>query len=244
MEFATVLVEHDGPLGIVTLNRPRQLNTINQALLNDLASALEMLDADELVRCIIITGGKRWFALGADIHELAAATPTPLLASAFTGVDRIRRIRKPLIAAVGGYALGGGCELALHCDLIVASENAQFGQPEINLGVIPGVGGTQLLPHAIGKYLALEMILTGRTFSAQELYQRGLVNRIAPAGEHLRAAKELGMQIAAKAPIAVRLAKEAVRAALETPLAAGLSLERQSLCLLLATTDQQEGVRP
>jgi enoyl-CoA hydratase len=234
MELATVLIERDAPLGIVTLNRPRQLNTINQLLLRELAQALEALDADETIRCIIITGGKRWFALGADIQELRTEAPISLLRHAFTGVDRIRRIRKPLIAAVAGYALGGGWELALHCDLIVAGENAQFGQPEINLGVIPGVGGTQLHPRAAGKYLAMEAILSGRTFSAQDLHRVGLVNRVVPAGEHLNAAKDLGRQIADKAPIAAQLAKDAMNAALETSLESGLTIEQRTFCLLCA----------
>jgi len=244
MDFQYILVDRDGPLGIVTLNRPRQLNALNWDLVGELGQALEAFDRDDAIRCIIITGaGDRAFAAGADIKEMAEATPVTMLTGAFEGWERIRRIHKPLIAAVNGYALGGGCELAMHCDIIVASETAQFGQPEINIGVIPGAGGTQRLTRAIGKYLAMEMVLTGRNFSAAELHRAGLVNRVVPAGELMSAAKEIGMKIAAKGPIAVRLAKESVNAALETPLEEGLSIERRNFCLLFSTEDQKEGMR-
>jgi len=244
MAFEHILVDRDGPLGIVTLNRPKQLNALNWALVGELGEALEAFDRDETIRCVIITGaGERAFAAGADIKEMAGATPVTMLTGAFEGWERIRRIHKPLIAAVNGYALGGGCELAMHCDLIVASENAQFGQPEINLGIIPGAGGTQRLTRALGKYLAMEMVLTGRTFSAAELHRVGLVNRVVPASELMNAAKELGMQIASKAPVAIRLAKDSVNAALETSLEEGLAIERRNFCLLFATEDQKEGMR-
>jgi enoyl-CoA hydratase len=244
MPFVHILVEQDGPLGIVTLNRPKQLNALNWELVGELGDALEAFDRDDAIRCVIITGsGERAFAAGADIKEMAGATPVTMLTGAFEGWARIRRVHKPLIAAVNGYALGGGCELAMHCDIIIASENAQFGQPEINLGIIPGAGGTQRLARALGKYLAMEMVLTGRNFSAAELHRVGLVSRVVPVGELMTAARELGMQIAAKAPIAVRLAKESINAALETSLEEGLSIERRNFCLLFATEDQKEGMR-
>jgi enoyl-CoA hydratase len=238
-----ILVEREGPIGLLTLNRPQQLNALNWQLIRELADAAEAFDADGTIRCMILTGaGEKAFAAGADIKEMADQTPVTMLSSDFSNWDRIRRIRKPMIAAVNGFAFGGGCELAMHCDIIVASETAKFGQPEINLGIIPGAGGTQRLARTLGKFVAMEMVLTGRTFSAQELYQLGLVNHVVPTGQHLEKAKEIARTIAEKAPIAVQLAKEAVQAAFETTQEQGLLTEKRLFATLFATEDQKEGM--
>lgn len=209
-----------------------------------MASALSTFDQDESIRCMVITGaGEKAFAAGADIKEMADKSPIDMMLGGFESWQNLRRLRKPLIAAVGGYALGGGCELAMHCDLIIASENARFGQPEINLGVMPGVGGTQRLARTLGKFLTMEMVLTGKQFTAQEMASHGLVNRVVPKGEHLTEALKLAKEIAAKAPIAARLAKEAVQAAFETSLSEGLELERKNFFLLFASEDMREGMR-
>src|SRR5271165_1093400 len=180
--YQYVLAETDAPLALITLNRPQQLNALNWHMVGEIATACEVADRDDTVHCIILTGaGDRAFAAGADIKEMAGQTPVTMMTGEFTGWERLRHIHKPMIAAVGGFALGGGCELAMHCDLIIASENAVFGQPEINLSIIPGAGGTQRLARSLGKFVAMEMILTGRNFSAAELHQLGLVNRVVPA---------------------------------------------------------------
>jgi enoyl-CoA hydratase len=239
-----ILVERDEAVGIVTLNRPKELNALSTAVVAEVADALSAFDRDESVRCMVITGaGEKAFAAGADIKEMADKSPIDMLLGGFEAWEKLRRLRKPLIAAVGGYALGGGCELAMHCDLIVASENARFGQPEINLGIIPGAGGTQRLARTLGKFVTMEMVLTGRQFTAQEMAERGLVNRVVPRGEHLSEALKLAKEIAAKAPIAVRLAKEAVQAAFETSLEEGLEHERKNFFLLFATQDMREGMQ-
>jgi enoyl-CoA hydratase len=207
--------------------------------------ALEELDGDEGIRCIVITGaGEHAFAAGGDIKEMVAQSPTTMLLSGFDEWWRhIRRIRKPLIAAVSGYALGGGCELAMHCDMIVASENARFGQPEILIGVIPGAGGTQHPARTFGKYRTMQMVLTGAHFTAQEMAELGLVNRVVPRGEHLRAALQLAQTVATQAPLAVLLAKASVLAAFETSLEEGLDIERKNFSLLFARKDQSEGAQ-
>jgi len=239
-----ILVERDEAVGIVTLNRPKELNALSTAVVAEVADALSAFDRDESVRCMVITGaGEKAFAAGADIKEMSDKSPIEMLLGGFEAWERLRRLRKPLIAAVGGYALGGGCELAMHCDLIVASENARFGQPEINLGIIPGAGGTQRLARTLGKFVTMEMVLTGRQFTAQEMAERGLVNRVVPRGEHLSEALKLAKELAAKAPIAVRLAKEAVQAAFETSLEEGLEHERKNFFLLFATQDMREGMQ-
>jgi enoyl-CoA hydratase len=241
--YQHILVEQDGAVGVITLNRPQQLNALNWQLVGELAQACEEFDRDAAVRCIVLTGaGDKAFAAGADIKEMAGQTPVTMMAGDFNAWDRIRRIHTPMVAAVGGFALGGGLELALHCDIIVASENAKFGQPEINLGIIPGAGGTQRLARSLGKYVTMEMVLTGRNFTAQELYQLGLVNVVVPQGQHLDKAKELARAIAEKAPVAARLAKEAVLAAFETPLEQGLMYEKHLFATLFATEDQKEGM--
>jgi len=242
--YQYILVERDERVGIVTLNRPKELNALNTDLVGELADALEEFDRDDEIRCIVLTGaGERAFAAGADIKEMSNKSPIDMLLGGFENWNRIRRIKTPVIAAVGGYALGGGCELAMHCDMIVASENAQFGQPEIKLGIIPGAGGTQRLARTFGKYRAMEMVLTGANFTAQEMADHGLVNRVVPKGEHLNEALKLAKTVAAQAPLAARLAKDAVLAAFETTLEQGLANERKNFFLLFASEDMREGTR-
>ena len=243
-QYQYILVERDERVGIVTLNRPEQLNALNFQLVGELGDALQEFDRDETIGCIIITGsGEKAFAAGADIKEMADKSPIEMMISGFEAWGAIRHIRTPLIAAVNGYALGGGCELALHCDMIVASENVRFGQPEIGLGIIPGAGGTQRLARTLGKYRTMEMVLTGAQVSAQELADHGLVNCVVPKGEHLTEAIKLAKIVAAQAPIAARLAKEAVQAAFETSLEEGLEIERKNFFLLFSTEDMREGMR-
>src|SRR5213595_643076 len=243
-EYQYILIERDERVGIVTLNRPKELNALRTDLMSELGEALEEFDRDEGIGCIVITGaGDRAFAAGADIKEMSDKSPIDMLLGGFAAWLRIRIIKKPMIAAVGGYALGGGLELALHCDMIVASENARFGQPEILLGIIPGAGGTQRLARTFGKYRTMEMVLTGVQVSAQEMAAHGLVNRVVPKGEHLREAVRLAKEVAAFGPIAVRLAKEAVLAAFETTLEEGLEMERKNFLLLFATEDKREGMQ-
>ena len=231
-------------VALLTLDRPAQLNALDDRLLGSLADALEALDADPDCRCIVITGaGERAFAAGADIKELAGQTPAGLAASrGFEAWARIRRIRTPIVAAVRGYALGGGCELAMACDMIVAGDDAQFGQPEIRIGVIPGAGGTQRLPRAIGKARAMELILTGRSIDAREAEALGLVTSVVPAEATVDAALALAGRIAAMPPLAVMAAKEAIDRAYELPLSAGLEAERRTFFDLFATEDQREGM--
>jgi enoyl-CoA hydratase len=243
VDYQYILVEREDPIAVVTLNRPQQLNALNWQLVGELADACEVLDRDAACGCIVLTGaGDKAFAAGADIKEMAGQTPVSMLSGEFNAWDRIRRIHTPMIAAVGGYAFGGGLELAMHCDLIIASENAKFGQPEINLGIIPGAGGTQRLARTLGKFITMEMVLTGRTYSAQELFQLGLLNHVVPQGQHLDKAKEVARSIAEKAPVAARLAKEAVLAAFETPLEQGLATEKRLFAMLFSTEDQKEGM--
>ncbi len=244
MNYENILVNCEEAIGVVQLNRPKVLNALNGAVMNELTTALEELDRDEAVRCIIITGNERAFAAGADIKEMAEASAVQMLQRNWIAYwDRLQAVTKPIIAAVSGYALGGGCELAMACDMIIASESAQFGQPEINIGVMPGAGGTQRLTRALGKSKAMEMVLTGRPLTAREAEQRGLVSRVVPVEAYLDEAKKLAGEIAAKAPVAVRLAKESVNKAFETPLAEGLEFERKLFYFLFATEDQDEGMR-
>jgi enoyl-CoA hydratase len=231
-------------VALLTLDRPEVLNAIDSTTLVELVEALEQLDSDESCRCVVITGaGEKAFAAGADIREMAAATPTSLAkANSFSRWERLRRFRKPIIAAVRGYALGGGCELAMACDLIVASDDAVFGQPEIRIGVIPGAGGTQRLTRALGKAKAMELILTGRQMPAREAEAHGLVNRVVGREQMLPQALALAGEIAALPPLAVMAAKEAVNRAFELSLEAGLEFERRNFFLLFATEDQKEGM--
>jgi enoyl-CoA hydratase len=231
-------------VALVTLNRPEVLNALDAATLLQLVEALERLDVDDGIRCSVITGsGERAFAAGADIREMADATPASLTrANTFARWERLRRIRKPVVAAVRGYALGGGCELAMACDLVVAADDAVFGQPEIRLGVIPGAGGTQRLTRALGKAKAMEMILTGRQMPATEAAARGLVTRVVAREETLPAALALAAEIAAQPPLAVMAAKEAINRAFELSLEAGLEFERRNFFLLFSSADQAEGM--
>src|SRR5947209_14183930 len=202
-DYQYILVERDERVGIVTLNRPKELNALRTDLMSELGNALEEFDRDDEIGCIVITGaGDRAFAAGADIKEMSDKSPIDMMLGGFENWNRIRRISKPLIAAVGGYAFGGGCELAMHCDMIVASENARFGQPEIKLGIIPGAGGTQRLARTFGKYRTMEMVLTGANFTAQEMADHALVNRMVPKGEHLNEAIKLAKPVASQALLA------------------------------------------
>jgi len=211
--------------------------------MTELMAALAAFDGDPAIGCMVITGSERAFAAGADIKEMASATPTSMMTHSFIDLwDRLRAMGKPIIAAVSGFALGGGCELAMACDMIVASETAQFGQPEINLGVIPGAGGTQRMTLAVGKAVAMEMVLNARYLSAAEAQRYGLVNRVYPVEVYVEEAVRLANDIAARAPVAVRLAKEAVNAVFEMPLRAGLDHERRLFYLLFGTDDQKEGM--
>lgn len=231
-------------VGLVRLHRPEVMNALNGALMDELASALESHDADPGVGAIVITGDERAFAAGADIKEMAEASSVDMLLSDRIGKwDRIRQVRKPVIAAVSGWCLGGGCELAMACDMIVASETARFGQPEINLGVIPGAGGTQRMTRAVGKAVAMEVVLNNRTLTAQEAYGYGLVNRVVPVESCLDEAIRLAEEIAARAPLAVRLGKEAVNHAFESFLADGIADERRAFYFLFSTRDQKEGMQ-
>ena len=232
-------------VALVTLDRPDVLNALDSRTMLELVEALERLDADDACRASVITGaGERAFAAGADIREMAEATPVSLtVANSFARWERIRRVRKPVIAAVRGFALGGGCELALACDTIVAAVDAVFGQPEIRIGVMPGAGGTQRLTRALGKAKAMELILTGRNLPAREAERHGLVARLVPPEETVAAALDLAAEIAGLPPLAVMAAKEAVNRAFELSLEAGLEFERRNFFLLFATEDQKEGMR-
>jgi len=243
MIFETILVEKMDGVGLIRLNRPKALNALNNILLGELMDALEDLDTEDGIGAMVITGNDKAFAAGADIKQMAEATTVDMLKSDFIPTfDRIRTIRKPIIAAVSGWCLGGGCELAMSLDMIIASETAKFGQPEINLGVIPGAGGTQRLAKAVGKAITMEMVLNNRTLSAEEALGHGLVNAVAPVSDYLERALSLAKEIAARAPLAVQLGKEAVNQAFETPLSQGLAAERRAFNFLFATEDQKEGM--
>jgi enoyl-CoA hydratase len=244
VNYEYILVEREGAVGIVTLNRPQQLNALSYGLVKELALALEALDQDESIRAIIVTGGEKIFAAGADIKEMVDATPfDERIKGRLAFRDRINRISKPVIAAVSGYALGAGCELAMSCDIIIASESARFGQPEVNLGTIPGSGGTQRLTRTVGKYRAMEMVLTGAPIQAAEAHALGLVSKVVPVELLMEEAKGLAEKIAAKAPLAVRAAKEAVLKAFNTSLDDGLDFERKSFYHLFTSEDRNEGMK-
>ena len=239
----TVLVEREEPIAVVRLNRPEQLNALSSQLMGELVGALENLDADEAVLCIVLAGDERAFAAGADISELRDTPTLDLYFGArLERWDAIRNVRTPLIAAVSGYCLGGGCELAMACDLIIASETAQFGQPETGVGVMPGAGGTQRLTRAIGKAKAMDVILSGRFLDAWEAERAGLVARVVAKDAWLEEAKRVARAIASKAPVGQRLAKEAVNRAFETTLDAGLDVERKLFHLAHSTEDAKEGL--
>ena len=241
--YAMILTEVHERVGLVRLNRPEVRNALNNSLLTELMEALAVFDADEQIGAMVITGDERAFAAGADIKEMLGLSAVEmLLRDRVAQFDRIRQIKKPVIAAVSGWCLGGGNELALSCDLIVASETARFGQPEINIGVIPGAGGTQRLARAVGKAVAMEMVLNNRTLSAEEARQLGMLNRVVPVERYLEEALALASELAARAPLALRLGKEAVNNAFESSLTEGIADERRAFYFLFSTQDQKEGM--
>lgn len=228
----------------IQLNRPEALNALNLQLMSELKEALQALDADEQVRAIIISGNEKAFAAGADITQMAGKSAVDMYnIDQFSTWDAIKKTKKPLIAAVSGFALGGGCELAMLCDMIVASETARFGQPEIKIGVMPGAGGTQRLTRAVGKALAMEMVLTGRFITVTEALQAGLINRVTPVELYLEEAVKLATEVAAMSPLAVKMAKESVLKAFDSTLDEGLHFERKNFYLLFASEDQKEGMQ-
>ncbi len=247
--YKNILIsEIDNPgalkVGMVQLNRPDVLNALNIELMKEVVEALEKFDKDVSIGCIVITGNQKAFAAGADIKEMAEATAVEmLLRDQFARWDKIRKIKKPIIAAVSGFALGGGCELAMTCDMIVAAENAKFGQPEINLAVMPGAGGTQRLTKAIGKARAMEMILTGKLYTAKDMFMAGLITKIVDNDLYLDEAIELAKDIASKPSIAVQLAKEAILKSFDATIESGLDFERKNFYLLFATEDKFEGMK-
>jgi enoyl-CoA hydratase len=244
MDYQNILVRRDGAVAIVTLNRPKALNALNSELLAELVAALEGFDADADVRAIVLTGSERAFAAGADIKEMAPQSYMDMFKTNFFAgaADRIAAIRKPIIAAVAGYALGGGCELAMLCDFIIAADTAKFGQPEITLGVMPGIGGTQRLTRFVGKSKAMEMCLTGRNMDAAEAERAGLVSRVVPAAELLTEAVKAAQKIAEQSVPIVMMTKETVNRAYETTLAEGIRFERRLFHAMFATEDQKEGM--
>jgi len=244
MTYTSILVETRGRVGLVTLNRPQTLNALNHALMRELMDALDAFDKNDSVGAIVITGSDKAFAAGADIKEMADESALDMTRNDHIAVfGRIRTIRKPVIAAVSGWALGGGCELALSCDMIIASDSAKFGLPEVTIGVIPGAGGTQRLVRAVGKALAMEMILNERKLNAQEALHFGLVNRVAPVSDYLNDALQLAEVIASRAPLAVRAAKRAINHSYESFLGDGLAEEKQIFYNLFGTEDQKEGMK-
>jgi enoyl-CoA hydratase len=242
-EYETILTETRGRVGLLTLNRPDALNALNSTAMTEITTALAGFDADDAIGCIVVTGSQKAFAAGADIREMHDLDyPDVFLRDWFAGWERLAAVRKPIIAAVAGYALGGGCELAMMCDFIIAADSATFGQPEIKLGVIPGIGGTQRLTRQVGKAKAMEMILTGRMMGAEEAERAGLVARIVPAADLLTEAMKTAETIADLSLPSVLLAKEAVNRADELTLAEGVRFERRAFQLAFATADRKEGM--
>lgn len=243
-EFIQVDPQYQQHTALIQLNRPKELNALNLQLMGELRDALKELDDNDEVRVIVLTGNERAFAAGADIKQMAGKTAIDMLnIDQFSTWDQIKKTKKPLIAAVSGFALGGGCELAMTCDMIVASETAQFGQPEIKIGVMPGAGGTQRLTRAVGKARAMEMVLTGKFIKAEEALAAGLINRVVPVDIYLTEAMRLAADIAKMSPVAAKLAKESVNQAFNTSLDEGLLLERKNFYLLFASEDQKEGMQ-
>ena len=244
MEFQTILVRKEGAIGIVTLNRPQALNALNSTVMDELTAVLDGFEADATIRCIVITGSEKAFAAGADITEMAGKTFADVYREDFVtrNWESVARTRKPVIAAVAGYALGGGCELAMMCDFIIAADNAKFGQPEINLGIGPGAGGTQRLTRAIGKAKAMEMCLTGRMMDAAEAERSGLVARVVPTADLLNETIKTANKIASASLPAIMMVKECVSYAFETSLAEGIHFERRLFHAMFATDDQKEGM--
>lgn len=244
MNYQMILIETRSRVGLITLNRPQAMNALNNQLMREVMDALDIFDRDDGIGVMVIAGNEKAFAAGADIKEMADKSITEMMDRDHVAVfGRIRTIQKPVIAAVSGWALGGGCEIALSCDMIVASETAKFGQPEITIGVIPGAGGTQRLTRAVGKAIAMEMILNNRTLTAQEAYQFGLVNRVVPVGGYLDEALKLADEIAWRAPLAVRAAKKMINQSYERTLSEGLAEEKQAFYNLFASEDQKEGMQ-
>lgn len=244
MEFIKINPQYDKHIALIELNRPKELNALNRQLMIEIRDTLREFDEDDNIRVVILTGGERVFAAGADIKQMADATAISMLnIDQFSTWDQIKKNKKPIIAAVSGFALGGGCELAMTCDMIIASETAQFGQPEINIGTMPGAGGTQRLTRAVGKGLAMEMVLTGRFITAEEAQRAGLVNKVVPVEVLMAETVKIAKLIAAKSPIAVKLAKESVNKAFETTLDEGLQFERKNFYLTFASEDQKEGMK-
>ena len=242
-QFIKVTTDYKPKVALIELNRPKELNALNLELMGELRDALKALDDDDSVRAIVLTGNERAFAAGADIKQMAGKTAIDMYQiDQFSTWDQIKKTKKPIIAAVSGFALGGGCELTMHCDMIVASETAKFGQPEIKIGVMPGAGGTQRLTKAVGKALAMEMVLTGRFISADEALKAGLINKVVPVELYLEEAVKMAEEVASLSPMAVQLAKEAVLASFNTTLDQGLILERKNFYLTFATEDQTEGM--
>jgi len=243
MSTQTIIAERRGRVGIVRLNRPQALNALNVTLKNELLGAVEAFDADANVGCILMTGSDKAFAAGADIKEMADQSYIDIFRADYTAdYERLARVRKPVIAAVAGFALGGGCELAMMCDFIIAADNAKFGQPEIKLGVIPGIGGTQRLARAVGKAKAMDLILTGRMMDAAEAERSGLVARVVPAASLMEEAMKVAETIAAMSQPSLLAAKEAVNRSFETSLAEGVRFERRVFHALFATKDRKEGM--
>ncbi len=243
MSYENIIASSHDHVGVVQINRPKAMNALNTPTMEEIVAAMRAFDADDEIGCMVLTGSDKAFAAGADIKQMAEASVTEMLNMTFLNLwDDLRSINKPIIAAVSGYCLGGGNELAMACDLMVASETAKFGQPEINLGIIPGAGGTQRLTHAVGKSIAMEMVLNARFLSAQEALQYGLVSRVFPAESYLTDAIALAAEIAGRAPWAVRMGKAAVNRAFELSLNEGLAAERDLFAMLFATADQKEGM--
>jgi len=244
MTYQNILATRDGAVGIVTLNRPKALNALNGELLAELVAVLEEWDRDDQVRCVVLTGSDRAFAAGADIKEMAPQSYMDMYKSNFFAAanDRIANVRKPIVAAVAGWALGGGCELAMLCDFIIAADTAKFGQPEINLGVMPGIGGTQRLTRFVGKSKAMDMCLTGRNMDAAEAERAGLVSRVVPAAELMSEALKAAHKIAEQSMPIAAMTKETVNRAYEMTLAEGIRFERRVFHAMFATNDQKEGM--
>lgn len=244
MDFITITPQFETSIALIRLNRPKELNALNLQLMQELREALQQLDKNDQVRVIIITGNEQAFAAGADIKQMADKSAVDMLMiDQFSTWDQIKKTKKPVIAAVSGFALGGGCELAMTCDMIIASETAKFGQPEIKIGVMPGAGGTQRLTRAIGKAKAMELVLTGRFLSAEEALSYGLINKVVPVELYLSEAVQLAREIAQMSPVAAQLAKESVNRSFETHLDEGLLFERKNFYLTFASDDQKEGMK-
>lgn len=243
MPYETILTETPAEgVGLVRLNRPQALNALNSQLVREVFDALEAFDRDDSIGCMILTGSDKAFAAGADIKQMVEQDAVAMMSDDFTDWSRLTRISKPVIAAVSGWALGGGCEMAMTCDMIVASETAKFGQPEVSIGIIPGAGGTQRLTRAVGKALAMEVMLGSRNLTAQEALAYGLVNRVHPVASYLDEAVKLAEKIASMPRVAVRLIKDAVNKAEELPLSAGLDYEKRNFYLAFSTEDKTEGM--